>query len=63
MRGGNGMLSMKQVAERLNISYSTLYYNYVRTRKIKAIKLDGIYRIRENDLEEFIKSREVAVTK
>jgi len=61
MIGGNGMLSLKEVAKGLNISYSTLYYNYIKTRKIKAIKLDGIYRVREKDLEAFIKSREVAV--
>lgn len=59
MRGGNGMLSLKQVAKRLNIAYVTLYYNYIQPKKIKAIKLDGVYRVREKDLEEFIKSREV----
>ena len=61
MRGGNGLLSLKEVAKRLDIAYVTLYYNYVRPKKIKVIKLDGIYRVREKDLEEFIKSREVAV--
>lgn len=61
MGGGNEMLNLKQVAERLNIAYVTLYYNYIRPKKIKAIKLDGIYRVREKDLEDFIKSREVAV--
>jgi len=61
MIGGNGMLSLKQVAQKLNIAYVTLYYNYIRTGKIKAIKLDGVYRVKERDLEAFIKSRKVVV--
>jgi len=61
MLGGNGLLSLKQVARKLGIAYVTLYYNYIKPKKIKVIKLDGIYRVREKDLEEFIKSREVAV--
>ena len=53
------MLTLKQVAKRLGIAYVTLYYNYIKPKKIKVIKLDGVYRVREEDLEEFIKSREV----
>lgn len=55
------LLNLYQAAERLNIAYITLYLNYVRPRKIKAIKLDGVWRIRESDLDEFVKSREVTV--
>ncbi|MBA7603835.1 hypothetical protein ES703_10953 [subsurface metagenome] len=61
MEGVNGLLNLKEVAKRLDIAYVTLYYNYIRPKKIKAIKLDGVYRVRERDLEEFIKSREVAI--
>ena len=61
MEGGNGMLSLKQVAERLNIAYVTLYYNYIRTGKIRSVKLDGIYRVEEKDLEDFIQSRKAVI--
>lgn len=55
------MLNLYQVAKKLNVSYETVYYNYIKHKKLKAIKLDGMYRVREEDLEDFIKSREVEV--
>ena len=55
------MLNSREVAERLGISYYSVIYNYIRTGKIKAIKLDRVFRVEEEDLEEFIKSRKVVV--
>lgn len=55
------MLNSREVAERLGISYHSVIYNYIRTGKIKAIKLDRVFRVEEEDLEEFIKSKKVVV--
>lgn len=52
------MLNSRQVAERLGISYESVVYNYLKTGIIKSIKLNRVYRIEEEDLEAFIKSRE-----
>jgi len=54
-------LSLKEVAKRLGISYYAVIANYVRKGKLKSIKLDGMYKVDEKDLENFIKSREVKV--
>jgi len=50
------LLTIKEVAERLKISYFTAY-RYIREEKIKSIKLEREYRIREEDLEKYLKSR------
>jgi len=57
------MLTIKQVAELLNVCPTTVY-RYVKTGKLKAVKLktsspkavnpDYVWRIREEDFEEFI---------
>jgi len=47
-------LSLKEVAERLNIS-NNLAWRLAKSKKIKAIKVSRAYRISEEDLEEFIK--------
>ena len=52
------MLTLRQVAKELNIAYITCYNNYIIPKKIKSIKLDGMYRVKEEDLNEFIKNRE-----
>jgi predicted site-specific integrase-resolvase len=54
-------LGLKEVAKRLDISYYAVIENYVKKGKLKSIKLDGMYKVDEKDLEEFIKSREVVV--
>lgn len=54
------MLNLYQVAERLGVSVFTAT-NYIRTGKIKGIKLERVYRVEEKDLENFIKSRVVKV--
>ena len=50
------LLTIKEVAKRLKVTYYTAY-SYVKTEKIKAIKLEREYRIREEDLEKFLESR------
>lgn len=50
------LLTIKEVAERLRVTYHTAY-KYIRKEKIPAIKLERGYRIREEDLEEYLKSR------
>jgi excisionase family DNA binding protein len=58
------MLSSRQVAKRLGLSYESVIYNYLQTGIIKSIKLNRVYRVEEKDLEAFIKSREfIPVTK
>lgn len=52
------LLSIKQVASKLNLKYDTVYWHYIRPGKIKSYKLDGVYRIREEDLEAYLKSKE-----
>lgn len=52
------MLSSRQVAKRLGLSYESVIYNYLQTGIIKSIKLNRVYRVEEEDLEAFIRSRE-----
>lgn len=48
------LLSVKDVAKRLNIGKQSAW-QYIKDGKIKSIKLIRAYRIREEDLEKFIK--------
>jgi len=52
------LIGLQEVAKRLGIAYQTVFYNYIKTGKIKAIKLDGFYKVRTEDLDAFIKNRE-----
>lgn len=54
-------IGLKEVARRLGISYFATIENYVKKGKLKAIKLDGFYKVDEKDLQEFIRSRVVKV--
>jgi excisionase family DNA binding protein len=54
------MLTLKEVAKRLNLHYNTIY-NYVRLGELKAIKFNKVYRIREQDLDKFIKARRLKI--
>jgi len=51
------MLSLEEVAKKLGLHYNTIY-NYVRSGELKAIKFKKVYRIEEQELEKFIKSKE-----
>ena len=47
------MLSVKQVAEMLSLTPRTIY-KYIKSGKLKAYKIGYVWRIYEQDLEEFI---------
>ncbi len=51
-------LSTNEVAELLGISSFTIR-RYIQYRKLKAVKLEGGYRIRRTDLDRFLKAREI----
>lgn len=50
------LLTLPEVAERLRVSYYTAY-KYVREEKIKSIKLEREFRVKEEDLEKYIEER------
>lgn len=54
------MLTLYQVAERLSLHYNTIYH-YVRSGELKAIKFDRVYRVREQELEKFIRGKNFKV--
>ena len=51
-------LSTNEIAELLGITPFTIR-RYIQLRKLKAVKLEGSYRVRQTDLEQFLKAREV----
>ena len=51
-------LSTNQVAELLGITPFTIR-RCIQLRKLKAVKLEGSYRVRRTDLEQFLKAREI----
>lgn len=53
-----GYLTTKDIAQRLNISVSTVR-RYIRAGKLKAVKLERAYRISPHDFERFLKEREI----
>ena len=50
------MLSLQEVADKLKLHYNTIY-KYVRAGDLKAIKFKKVYRIEEQELEKFIRSK------
>ena len=50
------LLTAQEVAELLKVHINTVY-NYIDSGKLKAIKMEGLFRIRVSDLEHFL-SRE-----
>ena len=51
-------LSTNEVAQTLGISPFTIR-RYIKLRKLKAVKLEGSYRVRSAELEKFLKAREI----
>lgn len=51
-----GLLTTKEVANKLNLKASTITY-YIRTKQLPAIKLGKSYQISEKDLADFLESR------
>ncbi len=54
----NSYLSVQEVADRLGVSVFTIR-RYIRAGKLRAIKLEGVYRLSREDLSEFLRSREI----
>lgn len=52
------MLTVQDVAKRLNMHYMTIYY-WVRDGKLPAVQINKVYRIDERELEEFLKTNKV----
>lgn len=50
------MLSVKDVAKELRVCTRTIY-RFIKDKKLKAVKLGHILRIREEDFEEFIRPK------
>lgn len=46
--------SLHEVADLLSVHYQTVRY-WIRTGKLKAVKLDRIYRVRKEAIEDFVK--------
>lgn len=51
-------LTTQEVADRLGVSVFTIR-RYIRAGMIRAVRLEGGYRLSRDDLAEFLKSREI----
>jgi excisionase family DNA binding protein len=51
-------LTVQDVADRLGVSVFTIR-RYIRAGKLRAVKLDGGYRLSRDDLADFLRSREI----
>jgi excisionase family DNA binding protein len=49
------LLTPEQVAERLQLSQHTIL-EYLRSRRLRGVKLDRHWRVRETDLQAFIEA-------
>ena len=54
------MLTLKEVAKRLDLHYNTIY-SYVQSGELKAIKFKRVYRIEEQELDKFIKDKKFKI--
>lgn len=52
------LLTIEEVAKALKVSKMTIY-RYVKAKKLPAYKLEQELRIKEDDLNEFLKKRKV----
>lgn len=55
-------LTAKEVASTLKLNNLTVY-EYIRNGELRAIKFGRNYRVREKDLDKFIKEHQVRVEK
>lgn len=51
-------LTTNEVAQIIGLSPFTVR-RYIQTRKLKAVKLEGSYRVRQSHLDDFIHAREI----
>ena len=49
------MLSINQVAQKLNVNYLTVY-RWIKENKLKALRVGKLWRIEETELENFLES-------
>ncbi len=50
--------SPQEVADRLGVSVYTIR-RYIRAGKLRAVKLEGSYRVGRDDLAEFLRARRI----
>jgi len=55
-KGGLEMLTLQEVAQRLNVHENTVK-NFIRGGKLVGYKLNRVWRIKEKDLEKFLSQR------
>jgi len=58
MKKEGKMLTITEVAKKLNMHYMTIYY-WCRDGKLPAVQFDKIYRIDEEDLKKFLEDKKV----
>ena len=46
------MLTLKEIAQEIKVTRRTVY-RWVKLGKLKAIKIDGIWRVREDEYNRF----------
>ena len=51
-------LTTEDIAEQLQISVYTVR-RYIRSGKLRSVKLEGSYRIRRTEFERFLRAREI----
>ncbi|MFN8482651.1 MAG: helix-turn-helix domain-containing protein [Anaerolineae bacterium] len=51
-------LTTEDIAEQLQISVYTVR-RYIRSGKLRSVKLEGSYRIRRSEFERFLRAREI----
>lgn len=54
--------SCKEIAERYHVTTETVW-DWIRTKKLSAYKIGGLYRVKESDLITFEESNYVSVNK
>ncbi|MEO8581793.1 MAG: helix-turn-helix domain-containing protein [Patescibacteria group bacterium] len=54
------LLTIEEVAQALKVSKMTIY-RYIKAKRLPAYKLEQELRIKEDDLNEFLKKRKVKV--
>ena len=53
----DNLLKADEVATKLNVHINTVY-RYIDSGELKAIRLEGVLRVRVSDLERFMAERE-----
>jgi excisionase family DNA binding protein len=54
----NEYYSTQEVADRLGVSVFTIR-RYIRSGKLRCVRLEGVYRVSREDLQAFLREREI----